>query len=242
MFATSSSYQPPAPWRTASVTPITKPCCQPGSSTIARSAAGRRRHDRPEGGQRIAQQVGPDLLGQPPHLVEVAHVEQSLLERVEVDLLLRLGRIHRCAADHDRHRRDPIGVAGRDGQDVRARPARPVDRQPLDAELVEDRDRVVGVLGEAATLEPGRGAEAGALGRDDAQPALDPGRPIGPQREPRAGRAGHAQDRPAAGHAGLAPGDDAAVGSGQAMVGDVAARSRSWLVGDHRPSITRCCR
>ena len=101
-----------------------------------------------------------------------------------------------------------------------------IDRQPRRSRARRGSRRVVRVLDERPTLEARRRAEPGALGRDDAQSALDPRRPIGTEREPRAGRARDAEDRPAGRDAGLAPGDDATVRSRQSMVGDVGPAAR----------------
>jgi hypothetical protein len=76
-----------------------------------------------------------------------------------------------------------MGVSGGEGQDVGSGPAAPVDRSAGDAQVVEDRGEVVGMLYEAPARQTCGGAEAGAFDRYHPQPALDPGRLVGPQRE-----------------------------------------------------------
>ena len=194
---------------------------------------GRRRHRRPEPGQWVGHDLVARLGGDAPDLVVATLVEQPVLEGVEVDHLGRFVGFHRSAADGDRRNAHPGRVARGEVQDVRAGAAGAVDRQRVDPERVEDRHKVVRMLDERAALQAGRRAVARALGRDHAQTALEPGRSIGSEGEPAAGRPGHAQDGPPAGHPGFAPRDDPAIGPRQPMVGDVGTKVVDGRVDGH---------
>ena len=113
------------------------------------------------------QRIGDDRLAQggqqSAHAVDVVVQREAAGFLVQRDDLLGVGVAQRRGPGQDRGGADAVGVAGAQGQDVRGAPAGPVHRQPVDAEVVEDRGQVVGRFGESASGQRRRGAEPGAL-------------------------------------------------------------------------------